>query len=70
MVVNTKNKLYSNKGKFDSSKTTFAPSTSTQNTGSQDSHLSTDHQVTAPSSKYNILNQLANIKLMLLFWIW
>jgi ribonuclease HI len=62
MVVNTINKSYANKGKVDSSKTTFSPSTSTQNTGSQAAHPSTSHQVTTPSSKYNILNQLANIK--------
>jgi ribonuclease HI len=62
MVVNTINKSYANKGKDDSSKTTFSPSTSSQNTGSQVAHNSTSHQVTAPSSKYNILNQLANIK--------
>jgi hypothetical protein len=62
MVVNTINKSYANKGKVDSSKTTFSPSTSTQNIGSQVAHPSTSHQVTTPSSKYNILNQLENIK--------
>jgi hypothetical protein len=62
MVVNTNNKSYASKGKYDSSKTNFAASTSTQNIGSQASHLSIGHQVTIPYSKHNILNQLVNIK--------
>jgi hypothetical protein len=62
MVVNTKNKSYSNKGKDNSSKNTFSPRTSTQNIDSQATHPSTSQQVTAPSSKYNILNHLESIK--------
>jgi hypothetical protein len=66
MVVNTRNKSYPNKGKLiDPPRTTFAPSTSSQGyklPGCQDSSNSQGTSIFFPPSKYNILNQLANIK--------
>jgi hypothetical protein len=64
MLVNTRNKSYVNKGKGNIPKTTFAPSSSSQNTNPQvvTTTQSQETSVSFPSSKYNILNQLASIK--------
>jgi hypothetical protein len=64
MVFNTRNKSYTSKRKFDLSRTSSAPSSSSQNVDTQTVITSSDQGVYShvPSSKYNILNQLANIK--------
>jgi hypothetical protein len=64
MLVNSRNKLYVNKGKGDIPKTTFGPSSSPQNTNFQVfmTTQSPETSVSFPLSKYNILNQVANIK--------
>jgi hypothetical protein len=64
MVINTRNKTYTNKSKVDSSRTTFAPSSSSQDANPQVDRSSNSQGVSTPfpPSKYNILNQLANIK--------
>jgi hypothetical protein len=64
MLVNTRNKSYTNKGKGNIPKTTFSPSSSSQNTNPQvvTTTQSPETSVSFPPSKYNILNQLANIK--------
>jgi hypothetical protein len=64
MVINTRNKTYTNKSKVDSSRTTFSPSSSSQDTNSQVDRSSNSQGVSTPfpPSKYNILNQLASIK--------
>jgi hypothetical protein len=64
MIINTKNKTYDSKGKYDPPCTSSSPSSSSQDaieqvTKNLDSQGSTSP---LPSSKYNILNQLANIK--------
>jgi hypothetical protein len=64
MLVNMRNKYYTNKGKGNIPKTTFSPSSSSQNTNPQvvTTNQSQETSVSFPSSKYNILNQLASIK--------
>jgi hypothetical protein len=64
MVVNTRNKSYTTKRKFDLPRTSSTPSSSSQNDDTQTVRTSSDQGVSSPlpSSKYNILNQLANIK--------
>jgi ribonuclease HI len=64
MVINTRNKSYTAKGKFDIPRTSSAPSSSSQSVDTQAVRTSSDQGVSSllPSSKYNILNQLANIK--------
>jgi hypothetical protein len=64
MLVNTGNKSYANKGKGNIPKTTFAPSSSSQNTNPQvvTTTQSPMTSISFPPSKYKILNQLANIK--------
>jgi hypothetical protein len=65
MMVDTRNKSYANKGKGGPPKTTFSPSSSSQQTnpqvtkGAQSQEVSTS---SPSSSKYNILKQLATIK--------
>jgi hypothetical protein len=65
MMVDTRNKSYENKGKGGNPKTTFSPSSSSQQTnpqvtkGTQSQEVSTS---SPSSSKYNILKQLATIK--------
>jgi hypothetical protein len=65
MMVDTRNKSYANKGKGGPPKTTFSPSSSSQQTnpqvtkGTQSQEVSTS---SPSSSKYNILKQLATIK--------
>jgi hypothetical protein len=64
MVINTKNKYYTAKGKYDIPRTSSTPSSSSQSTDTQAVKTSENQEVYSPlpSSKYNILNQLANIK--------
>jgi hypothetical protein len=64
MVINTKNKSYTAKGKYDLSCTSSTPSSSSQNVDTQVVRTSDNQGVSSslPSSKYNILNQLVNIK--------
>jgi hypothetical protein len=64
MVVNTINKSYPNQNKVDPPRTTSAPSTSSQGTDSQAVKIPNSQGTISsfPPSKYNILNQLANIK--------
>jgi hypothetical protein len=64
MIINTRNKSYSSKGKYDPPRTSSRPSSSSlvatiQVTKTPDSQGTPSP---LPSSKYNILNQLANIK--------
>jgi hypothetical protein len=65
MMVDTRNKSYANKGKGGNPKTTFAPSSSSQQInlqvtkGTQSQEVSTS---SPSSSKHNILKQLAIIK--------
>jgi hypothetical protein len=64
MIINTRNKSYASKGKFDPSRTYSTPSSSSQAVVEQDTKT-LDSQGTPsplPSSKYNIFNQLGNIK--------
>jgi hypothetical protein len=65
MVVNTRNKSYTSKRKFDPPHTSSAPSSSSQSAYTQVVKTSSNKGVSSPlpSSKYNVLNQLANIKL-------
>jgi hypothetical protein len=64
MIVNTKNESYPNQNKVDPTRTTSSPSTSSQGIGSQDAQIPNSKGMiySFPPSKYNILNQLANIK--------
>ena len=64
MVVNIRNKTYTSKRKFDTLRTSSTPSSSSQNVDTQFVRTSSNQGVSSPlpSSKYNILNQLANIK--------
>jgi hypothetical protein len=64
MVVNTINKSYPSRNKIDPPRTTSAPSTSFQGTDSQAVKTPNSQGTNSffPPSKYNILNQLANIK--------
>jgi hypothetical protein len=61
MIINTRNKYYTPKGKYDPPYSSSSPSSSSPTTTIQvpDSQGTTSP---LPSSKYNILNQLANIK--------
>jgi hypothetical protein len=64
MIINTRNKSYASKGKYDPPRTSSIPSSSSQVVVEQ-ATKTRDSQGTPsplPSSKYNILNQLANIK--------
>jgi hypothetical protein len=64
MVINTMNKYYTAKGKYDPPCTSSTPSSSSQSNDTQVVKVSDNKGVSSPlpSSKYNILNQLANIK--------
>jgi hypothetical protein len=64
MVINTRNKSYTAKGKYDLPCTSSTPSSSSQSVDTQVVRTSDNQGVSSPlpSSKYNILNQLANIK--------
>jgi hypothetical protein len=64
MIINTMNKAYAPKGKFDPPHNSSSPSSSSPATTIQVPKVP-DSQGTnspLPSSKYDILNQLANIK--------
>ena len=63
MVINTRNKAYSPKGKFDPPQNDFIPSSSSPATTIQVPKIPKSQGITPPlpSSKYNILNHLANI---------
>jgi hypothetical protein len=64
MIINTRNKSYALKGKYDPPHTSSSPSSSslasTVQVTKTPNRLETPSPL--PSSKYNILNQLANIK--------
>jgi hypothetical protein len=64
MVINTKNKAYAPKGKFDPPRSSYSPSSSSTTTMPQVPKIPESQRITPPppSSKYNILNQLDNIK--------
>jgi hypothetical protein len=57
MMVNTRNKSYANKGKGGNPKTTFSPSSSSQDTNPQVVTTTQSQEVSTslPPSKYNIL---------------
>jgi hypothetical protein len=64
MVINTRNKAYAPKGKFDPPRSSSSPSSSSTVVAPQAPKIPESQRITPspPSSKYNILNQLANIK--------
>jgi hypothetical protein len=64
MIINTRNKLYAPKGKFDPPRNSSSPSSSSLVATVQVPKVLESQGITPPlpSSKYNILNQLANIK--------
>ena len=64
MIINTSNKAYAPKGKFDPPRSSSSPSSSSPTATSQVPKIPESQRITPPppSSKYNILNQLANIK--------
>jgi hypothetical protein len=72
MIINTRNKSYAPKGKYDPPRTSSSPSSSSPAAIVQVSKAPDSQGTTSPlpSSKYNILNQLANIKEMLPSWTW
>ena len=63
MVINTRNKYYTSKGKYDLPCTSSTPRSSSQSVDTQYAIILDNRGVSSPfpSSKYNILNQLANI---------
>jgi hypothetical protein len=63
-IINTRNKSYASKGKYDPPCTSSIPSSSTQVVVEQSTKTHENQGTPSPlaSSKYNILNQLANIK--------
>jgi hypothetical protein len=63
MIINTRNKSYSSKGKYDPPHTSCSPSSSSQDSIVQATKTpdSQGFPSPLPSSKYNILNQLSNI---------
>jgi hypothetical protein len=64
MVINTRNKAYAPKGKFDPPRSSSNPISSSTTATSQVPKIPESQGITPPppSSKYNILNQLDNIK--------
>jgi hypothetical protein len=64
MIINTRNKSYAPKGKYDPPRASSTPASSSQGTNVQTVKIPESQGVPSllPSSKYNILNQLANIK--------
>jgi hypothetical protein len=64
MIINTRNKSYTPKGKYDPPHNSSSPSSSSPATTVQVPKVPDSQETTPPlpSSKYNIWNQLANIK--------
>jgi hypothetical protein len=64
MIINTTNKSYAPKGKFDPPRNSSSPSSSSPVVNVQVPKVPESQGITSPlpSSKYNILNHLANIK--------
>jgi hypothetical protein len=64
MVINTRNKAYAPKGKFDPPRSSSSSSSSSTTVAPQVPKIPEIQGITPhpPSSKQNILNQLANIK--------
>jgi hypothetical protein len=64
MIINTRNKSYAPKGKYDPPRASSTPASSSQGTNVQTVKVPESQGVPSllPPSKYNILNQLANIK--------
>jgi hypothetical protein len=64
IIINTRNKAYVPKGKFDPPRSSSSPISSSIAATSQVPKIPESQRITPlpPSSKYNILNQLANIK--------
>ena len=64
MIINTRNKSYAFKGKFDTPRNSSSPSSSSPVATLQVPKAPNSQGTTSPlpSSKYNILNHLANIK--------
>jgi len=64
MVIDTMNKSYAMKGKYDLPRTSSTPSSSSQSVDAEVVKILDNQGVSSPlpSSKYNILNQLDNIK--------
>jgi hypothetical protein len=64
MIINTRNKAYAPKDKFDPPHNSSSPSSSSPTAIVQVPKVPNSQGTTSPlpSSKYNILNQLANIK--------
>jgi hypothetical protein len=64
MIINTRNKSYSPKGKYDPPRASSNLASSSQGTNVQTVKIHKSQGVPSllPSSKYNIFNQLANIK--------
>jgi hypothetical protein len=64
MIINTRNKSYAPKGKYDPPHSSSSPSSSSPAATIQVPNVPDSQGTTSPipSSKYNILNQLANIK--------
>jgi hypothetical protein len=64
MIINTRNKSYAPKGKYDPPRNYSSPSSSSPAAIVQVPKAPDSQGTTSPlpSSKYNILNQLANIK--------
>jgi hypothetical protein len=64
MIINTRNKSYDSKGKYDPPRNSSIPSSSLPTSIVQATKNPNSQGVTSPlpSSKYNILNQLDNIK--------
>jgi hypothetical protein len=64
MVINTRNKAYAPKGKFDPPRSSSSPSSSSTSIVPQVPKILESQGInpSPPSSKYNILNQLANIE--------
>ena len=63
MIINTRNKAYAPKGKFDPPRNSSSPSSSSHAASVQVPKVPDSQGTTysLPSSKYNILNHLANI---------
>jgi hypothetical protein len=64
MIINTRKKSYASKGKYDPPRTSFGPSSSLQVAIVKTTKTPDSQGVPSllPSSKYNIVNQLANMK--------
>jgi hypothetical protein len=64
MIINTRNKSYASKGKYDPPRTSSSPSSSSPAATVQITKTLDNKRTSSPlpSSKYNILNQLVNTK--------